>query len=69
MRAASSVAMSVKSRVSPRGTTAGWRSAKPSWSQNCSMNFEPPMRMSCVLSMSVRSGSSTSAIQFVSSTV
>jgi hypothetical protein len=33
------------------------------------MNLVPPMRMSCVDSMSVASGSSTSAIQLVSSIV
>ena len=68
-RAARSVAMSVKSRDSPRGAMAGWRSAKPSWSQNCSMYFEPPMRISCRLSRSPASGSSTSAKWLVSSRV
>ena len=47
--------------VSPRGVTTGCRNAKPCAFQNCSTNFEPPMRISCRLSRSVASGSNTSA--------
>ena len=68
-RFASSVAMSVKSRTSPCGSTAGWRSAKPAWFQNCSTYLVPPMRISCRLSRSLASGSSRSAKWFVSSRV
>ena len=44
------------------GATAGCRIAQPWWCQNCSPDPVPPMRDSCRLSMSVASGSSTSAM-------
>jgi hypothetical protein len=68
-RSASSLATSVKSRASPCVVTTGWRSAKPWWFQNCSTNLVPPMRISCRLSRSTASGSSTSAKWLVSSRV
>jgi hypothetical protein len=69
VRRASSVLIQVKSRASPCGSTAGWRSTTPRAVQNCSTNLVPPTLIICRDSRSVASGSSRSAKKLVSSTV